>query len=134
MNKGDPNAYPYTFLDVDAMSGFGPETVTVHKPVTGMYKIYVDCFSCWGVESYQKFYKSDATIRVFDQWGMQAEYRIADAKLDSKKKPAKYWDVAYRRCWPPPPIASKKTAKGFADRDNKWTFHTYNAFSQVRPQ
>jgi len=132
MNTGDANTYPYAVLDTDAQMGFGPETITVHKPVTGTYKIYVDCYSCWGEDDFPKFAKSGATVRVFDRLGLKKEFLIKDAMGD---KPMKYWGVAHRTCWPPPPLKGDKgTKKGFANIDNKWTFSTKSKFYAKAPQ
>jgi len=133
MNTGDADTYPFTVLDVDAMSGYGPETVTVHKPVTGTYKIYVHCYSCstWDTNSYKTFFKSDATVRVFDRLGMKAEFQIGKAT----GKPDAFWGVAHRTCLPPAPLAGEHgTKKGFANRDNIWNFSTKSKFYKKAPK
>jgi hypothetical protein len=129
MNMGSPDTYPYTVLDADATYGFGPETTSVHKPVTGKYKIHVDCYSCWSEDDYDTFFKSDATVRVFDRMGLKEEFKIAKAK----GKPGKFWRVADRTCTAPPPMDGKETEKGFANRDNTWTFQVHSVFQEEEP-
>lgn len=132
MNKGSATEYPFVNLDVDAMNGYGPETVTVHKPVTGTYKIYVDCYSCseYDPQSFKEFQNSHATVRVYDRYGLKKEFQIKHAL----GKPKKHWGVAHRTCTPPVPLVGEhNTKKGFADRDNKWTFSTKSKFYKESP-
>lgn len=131
MNMGSPDVYPYTVLDADATYGFGPETMSVHKPVTGKYKIHVDCYSCYGEDSFKTFFESDATVRVYDRMGMKKEFKIKDAK----DPPSKYWRVADRTCEPPAPLEGEAdTKKGFANRDNTWSFDVHSKFTKDVPQ
>jgi len=39
--KGNATASPFAILDVDKVSSYGPETVTIKKPVNGMYRYSV---------------------------------------------------------------------------------------------
>jgi hypothetical protein len=128
MDKGSPTEFPYVVLDVDATMGYGPETVTVHKPIVGTYKIYVDCYSCYGEDSFKQFKNSGASVKVFDRFGLRKEFLIKDVV----GKPQKYWGVAHRRCWPPAPLDGA-VKKGFANRDNKWDFKTVPAFYNHAP-
>merc|ERR1719446_1235968 len=138
MNTGDKDVFPYTTLDIDQTMGYGPETVMVHRPVVGNYKIYVDCYSCWGEDSFQQFKKSDAQVRVFDRFGLRQEFKVADALpahfADHKVGPSKYWQVAQRTCHPPAALKGEEgVAKGFANRDNTWSFQVHNKFTEKAP-
>jgi hypothetical protein len=131
MNKGSEKTYPYILLDVDDMDGKGPETTTVHKPVTGAYKIYVDCFSCseYDPDSLKEFKDSGATVRVFDRLGLRKEFVISEAK----GKVGKFWEVADRKCIAAPPVDTKHNKVGFANRDNVWSFDIVNKFAAKHP-
>merc|ERR1711918_199832 len=105
---------------------------TVHKPVVGKYKIYVDCYSCseWDSSSFTTFKNSNATVRVFDRLGLKREFQIKDAA----GTPNKYWQVADRECHPPAPLeGSQIGAQGFANRDNTWNFVVQSDFHKTAP-
>jgi len=131
MNTGNPKVYPYVVLDVDDMSAYGPETMTVHKPVTGAYKIYVECYSCWSSSSYAKFKStSGAKVRIFDRYGLRHELNVADAKGE----PNKVWNVGERQCRPPLPLEGQSELQvGSADRDNRWNLVTNGEFTSKMP-
>jgi hypothetical protein len=129
MDRGDEHVYPYVVLDTDATWGKGPETMTVHKPITGTYRVYVDCYSCRWSQNYAQFKNSGATIRIFDRYGIVDEFKIADAE----GTPSQYWGIAKRKCSPPPALDTTSTQEGFANRDNVWTFYGHNHFSSSQP-
>ncbi|MBW2149354.1 MAG: carboxypeptidase regulatory-like domain-containing protein [Deltaproteobacteria bacterium] len=45
-DRGDLSAYPFANLDVDDVTSFGPETVTIVQPVAGIYRYYVHLWCC----------------------------------------------------------------------------------------
>merc|ERR1712072_934566 len=108
MNRGSATAYPYAVLDVDDMDGHGPETVSVHKPVSGTFHIWAECYSCWGKSSFKKFKNNGAHVKIFDRYGMTYNGNIAKAK----GKPSKYWEVAKRKCTGP---KGKRKERGVVD-------------------
>ena len=42
---GSKTYAPYVYLDHDDQDGFGPETITIAKPVSGVYRCYVENYS-----------------------------------------------------------------------------------------
>lgn len=44
-DMGSETAPPYTFLDVDDTSSYGPETITIKQQMNGTYQFWVDNFS-----------------------------------------------------------------------------------------
>ena len=44
-DRGTLLAPPFAVLDVDEMSGFGPETITMSQQIAGVYRYYVNNFS-----------------------------------------------------------------------------------------
>lgn len=44
-DMGSETASPYTFLDVDDVSSYGPETITIKQQINGTYQFWVDNFS-----------------------------------------------------------------------------------------
>jgi len=44
-DMGAETAPPYTFLDVDDVSSYGPETITIKQQMNGTYQFWVDNFS-----------------------------------------------------------------------------------------
>jgi len=128
MNKGDAHAYPYTVLDVDDMDGDGPETVSVHKPVSGTFKIWVECYSCWGQEQNKKFKKNGAHVNLYDRYGLSHHADISHAK----GKPSKWWEVATRRC--EPKHMKKHPVTGVVDWADKCTVTPINKFLTKKPE
>lgn len=59
-NTGSRDTSPFTSLDVDVTTGFGPETVTIWQQFSGTYCYSVDVFSGTGDIS-----TSGATVEVF---------------------------------------------------------------------
>ena len=41
-SRGSSTASPFALLDQDAQFGFGPETITLHQQIAGVYRFYVD--------------------------------------------------------------------------------------------
>jgi hypothetical protein len=72
-------------LDVDQRSGYGPETLTIHRAIPGTYRYTVHNYSANDIPGTQDLYKSDATVRVFNNSGLLYEYKIngESARQDS---------------------------------------------------
>merc|ERR1719473_1498054 len=47
MSRGQAKEAPFVTLDIDIMTGKGPETITMHKLVDGHFLYYVKCYSCF---------------------------------------------------------------------------------------
>ena len=45
VNKGSLAAEPFASLDVDDVSGFGPEITTIRRPKVGIYRFFLHNFS-----------------------------------------------------------------------------------------
>lgn len=61
-SPGNPDATPFTFLDTDDTSSFGPETITITQQFDGTY--------CYGVHNFSgeaPISASDAVVRVFQE-------------------------------------------------------------------
>lgn len=43
-SEGSVAQSPFAALDVDALQGYGPETITLHQQIAGVYRFYVDNF------------------------------------------------------------------------------------------
>jgi hypothetical protein len=93
-NRGSKTKYPYTVLDVDDMDGDGPETISTYEPITGVYQIWAECFSCSDKKAFATYKNGGAAVRVFGHHGLVYEARIKDAK----GIPSKNWLVATRTC------------------------------------
>lgn len=68
-NKGDCDAAPYACLDVDDTTGYGPETTTVSRLLTGVYSYAVHWYGGTG-----SWATSGGTVRVYDASGLIATY------------------------------------------------------------
>lgn len=63
------------YLDVDDVSSFGPETITiVPAGVNGMYRYSVHNYSVQGAGGGQSIHTSGATVRVYDATGLIRTY------------------------------------------------------------
>jgi hypothetical protein len=94
-------------LDVDVTSGYGPETITIVKPMDGTYRFYVHMFTTDQIG----WQKSQAVVRVLhkrtngqltihtynvfdsDAYFTSAAFNPAGPKLDSEAATARYWNV-----------------------------------------
>jgi hypothetical protein len=98
-SPGKSKVYPFAKLDVDDMSGFGPETITMYKSIApGTYQFFVDCFSCHSKADFKAFHKGKAMVKIYDKMGLVTEKKIGTAKLTAKGEPAKFWLVATKTC------------------------------------
>jgi hypothetical protein len=73
---GSINGSPYSNLDVDDTSGEGPETVTIRKQLSGVYRYYVHDFSNGGSTSSRALADSSAKVKVYKGSGLVAEYNV----------------------------------------------------------
>lgn len=67
----DPNQYPYAFLDVDDISGYGPETITIFDTLNHTYKYFVYNFT-----GEAEITTSNAVVQVYDRNGLRKTYNI----------------------------------------------------------
>jgi hypothetical protein len=63
-------------LDIDQKSGFGPETMTIHQMIPGIFRYTVHNYSANERSENLDLYRSGATVRVFSRSGMIHEYKI----------------------------------------------------------
>ena len=65
-SRGNKTAVPFVYLDVDDVTGWGPETTSVHVLYPGTYKFYIYLFSgsgsLMGCQATVKSYDADANI------------------------------------------------------------------------
>lgn len=108
IDKGDKAKAPFVTLDHDEMSGRGPETISIHKMIDGLYHFYAKCYSCppvmLGLGSFgasaSTFPTAEATVTVTQGaqqvqlplvgTGTTSQYRQA---RDATGKPTIIWDV-----------------------------------------
>ena len=72
-NKGidDPTQYPYAFLDVDDISSYGPETITLFQTLNNPYKYFVYNYSGEaGITT------SNAVVQIYDRNGLRKTYNV----------------------------------------------------------
>lgn len=69
--RGSLEACPFAALDIDDVSGFGPETITISQAIPGTYRYAVHRFS--GGETLSQ---SNAVVQVFDSTGLVAEMAV----------------------------------------------------------
>jgi hypothetical protein len=67
----DLSVFPHAFLDVDDISGFGPETITIGSFLSGTYTYAV---YNWTNES--PLTSSSAVVQVFDENGLVKTYNV----------------------------------------------------------
>jgi hypothetical protein len=63
--KGSENAAPFSFLDHDDVTSYGPETVTIIEQKEGVYRYSVHDFTNRGSNSSQKMANSSAKVEVY---------------------------------------------------------------------
>jgi putative cell wall-binding protein len=70
-DRGSLDACPFANLDIDDVSGFGPETITIGQALPGVYRYGVHNFS--GGETLSQ---SNAIVQVFDSVGLVATFEV----------------------------------------------------------
>jgi hypothetical protein len=77
------------YLDIDVLSGYGPEHITMYDPPAGTYTIVVDYWSDWGDAG-----PSDATVtvRLFEGTAYETETTFGPRSLNDTY-PGEYWYV-----------------------------------------
>jgi hypothetical protein len=130
--------YHHVGLDKDDTSGYGPETITIHKQIPGLYKFYVHRYSSSGdlrtsggiVKVFHKLYKSPFTvfqktfkIGVDGQIVAGARYPKPN-KRDSSYAPLPLWTNATSDCRPYTPRSGNACVQ-----DSIWSVFAYNSTS-----
>ena len=64
-NRGDAQAYPFSQLDVDVTSGFGPETITIYQQLAGTYVYHVHDFTTYQDAASTVLAGSAARVEVY---------------------------------------------------------------------
>jgi hypothetical protein len=75
-NEGHLNACPFAQLDVDDITSFGPETVTIAQRFDGTYRYAVHNFSADFGGDPDPIRQSGAQVQVFGQSGLVASYSV----------------------------------------------------------
>lgn len=83
-HRGSLESLPYANLDVDDVSSYGPETITISQSYAGIYKYYVYDYAGYGSISTT----SNAVVKVFDNTGLIAEFHAPGTGEDDR-----YWEV-----------------------------------------
>jgi hypothetical protein len=77
----DKNPVPEVSLDVDARTGFGPETITISKLIPGTYKYSIYNYDKHGLLdplTVQKLVNSPTVVEVYDDTQKLAEFPVLD--------------------------------------------------------
>jgi len=82
-NRGSSESTPFVVLDLDDVDGYGPETITIKKLESGIYKYYVHQYSNDG-----NLNESKASVQVFDSPSCTG--RVIDIKEEGE---GRYWNV-----------------------------------------
>ena len=64
-SKGDSINAPYAILDIDDVTGYGPETITVYESFTGTYQYYIYKYS-----GNEEIIQSNANVSIYDNTGL----------------------------------------------------------------
>ena len=75
-DKGNATASPYTALDHDVTSGYGPETITVYTEQTGDYYYYVYDYTNGGITPSSALANSGAQVNVYMGSSLVATYNV----------------------------------------------------------
>lgn len=80
-NGFDTNGNHRVNLDLDDTDGYGPETVTIYSGVDGTYTYSVHDFSNKNVMGSTALSMSGATVRVYQEAGLVAEYHVPTSSV-----------------------------------------------------
>ena len=84
VNRGTTNGPPFAELDVDDVTSFGPETITITQFSPGTYHYYIHNYS-----TTPDFNVSDATCAIYTSAGLVAQVRVPSTPTTDD-----YWYVA----------------------------------------
>jgi len=84
VNRGSTNFAPFAELDVDDVTGFGPETITINTLSAGTYHYYIHNFS-----GSPGFNVSGATAQIYTSAGL-----VATVSVPTTNSTGSYWYVA----------------------------------------
>jgi hypothetical protein len=76
MDQGSINNSPYTNLDIDDVSSYGPETVTIRTQASGTYRYSIHDYSNGDSSSSNAMANSGAKIKVYKGSGLVREYFV----------------------------------------------------------
>ena len=82
-NRGSSESTPFVVLDLDDVDGYGPETITIKKLESGIYKYYVHQYSNDG-----NLNESKGSVQVFDSPSCTG--KVIDIKEEGE---GRYWNV-----------------------------------------
>jgi hypothetical protein len=75
-DEGSLTDCPYTGLDIDDTSSFGPETTTIAQPYNGTYTFIVHDYSNQDDTNSTAFQSSSANVKVYDSTGQIANFDV----------------------------------------------------------
>ncbi len=73
---GDRNVAPYVLLDVDDVSSYGPETITIYQSKPGIYRYAVHDFTAFDSNSTPTITSSSAKVDVYSSTGLLKSYKV----------------------------------------------------------
>jgi len=74
--EGDSAHAPYVWLDIDDVSSFGPETITIYRPFTGVYQYFVHNYSQSVDDESPHLTTSGGMVQIYDRNGLRQTFRI----------------------------------------------------------
>jgi len=113
MNKDCAGSNQVVRLDNDVTQGFGPETITMERPMNGVYTFYVNKYSGQG-----SILASQGTVQVLDK-PLNGALRITTFKAKDGTK----WTAGYDPRWSGPFVS--------ADSALWWNVFAYDATNRV---
>jgi len=75
-NEGSINSTPYSNLDVDETSSYGPETITIRTQEAGVYRYSVQDYSNQDSASSNALSNSGATVKIYKGAGLVSEFFV----------------------------------------------------------
>jgi len=77
-DRGDSTQAPYMWLDVDDISSFGPETITIYQIFGDVYQCFIHNYSQSGNEEATSLENSEAIVQIYDRAGLRQTFRVPD--------------------------------------------------------
>lgn len=81
-DRGDSTVAPYTWLDVDDVTSWGPETMTVYRAFSGTYYYYIHNYSrsrSSDDAGIAELYESHATVQIYDRSGLRETIPVPES-------------------------------------------------------
>ncbi|MDZ7795821.1 MAG: hypothetical protein U5N56_01715 [Candidatus Marinimicrobia bacterium] len=81
-SKGDSVNAPYVTLDVDDVTGYGPETITIYESFSGTYYYYIYKYS-----GYEEIIQSNAVLNIYGETGLLQTLQVPTSGT------GRYWNI-----------------------------------------